>query len=314
MRRIVLLFCVLVFLSSCSSLDFFDSQETVEEDDSSLTECPYICSSGSSGIETTINHPKDGSDTVLVGDQFAARVKVDNVGEASADGIVCMTGLNSQDFSGITGCECESFFIDLHDEDDLNYEDLIFDAASVQSEASGSHAVTFYTRYSYTTYGIFELCLSGDPDNEDECSTSTTSDRVTVSSSGPVSVTSVTQELNPVGGNALELRLRVTAEYDSSATQSLISLDDSVSDSCVLDVDYDSYSVPVDIRLVLFEEEQSGACSEMSFAYGEEEATSTCRVDIDTNDLVGKKEWRGFVELDYGYQEIESVQFEVRAD
>ena len=38
------------------------------------------------------------------------------------------------------------------------------------------------------------------------------------------------------------------------------------------------------------------------------------RLTQKATDLVGKKEWRGFVELDYGYQEVESVQFEVRAD
>jgi len=298
------LLVLLLFIVACAQ-----TQELGEEP--SPTACPYICLPGNAGVETTVNHPKDDG-TVFVNDRMAPRIKVEDVGEASIEGgFVCLTGLNEEAFQGVSRCDCEAFSIDLDDPDALPYDDVTFSTALVTDEAVGDQDLTVYTRYSYSTFGIFELCISGDPDNEKECDTSSTENRLVVSSAAPVEITSVTQTLTPQGGDAVALRVNIEAEMHTDANQELIPIDDATNDACVLEI---TYTVPVDVTFVLFEDEHAGACSTLQFRDGEDAAHVTCKFEVDTATLVGKKEWRGYVRLDYGFQEIQSVRFTVTAE
>lgn len=303
MKLRFLLSLFFIFIAACAQTQTTDEAR-------GATACPYSCSSGDVGVETTVNAPKE-SGTVHVAERLAPRVKVLDVGEASIDsGLVCITGLNEDEFRGVTRCDCEAFTINLDDPNALGYEDVIFSPAEVTEDAVGDHALTVYTRYSYSTFGIIDVCLSGDPDNEKECDTSETKNRVTVSSAGPVEITDVTQRLTPLGSSSVTLRLDIKTKIHADANQQLLSLDDVTNDACVLE---SSDAIPVDVSLVLFEEEQTG-CKQLTFEQGEDTASVSCTVDIDTANLVGKKAWEGYVRLDYGFQEIQSVPFTVTND
>ncbi len=303
MKKVVILILLCVLLSACETTDYADEGEV------GPTECPYDCSSGDDGVSTTITNPSDEG-TVYINDRMEIRVKVQDKGESSASGVVCLTGLDPEEFNGVSECDCESFYIDLDEEDALDYESITFDSALVTEDAAGDHDLTAITRYDYTTYGIFEVCLTGDPDNEEDCDTSTTKNRLSVSSSGPLNVDSITQSLNTVGDD-ITLRLSVEVEIDTSVTESLIDADDAMNEECELSMS--DYTIPVDVDLVLFEELYENACGQMQFEEGEDTATVSCKVDVRGDQLSSfgsKKEWEGYISFDYGIQSIESIGFE----
>ncbi len=310
MKRVLFLL-LLVVLSGCVA-----TTDTDDTGDSAQTDCPQSsCASGDEGIVTTINYPSEkGTTTVYTTYRLAVRVKLSDEGESSADGIACITGLDENLFEGAGDCDCESFFIDLEEDDALGYEDVEFPSYFVDGEASGDHQFTTYTRYSYVTHGLFDVCLSGDPDNEEECDTSTTVDRLDTSSSGPVNVESITQEITLQGSNTITLRLKVTADASGASNANLVREEDATTDACLLDRDEDNTAIPVDVSLYMFGDEQTGACEDLSFEEGEAEASTTCKLQIHTDTLVGKKEWNGYVSLYYGWEERNSVSFSVVAE
>jgi len=279
-----------------------------EEGELIPTTCPPDCAGGSAGVISTIDSPSDGGN-VYGGEQFAVSIGLHDRGESSVeDGIVCVTGLDADLFSGLYGCTCQSYYIELDDPDDPNFERTRIDFPStfVSREATGDQRLTAYTRYRYTSYGIFEACLTGDPFEETACSVE--GNKLVVSSSGPVEVTSITEELTPVGSNAVTLRMNVQARVNAADNEKLIALDDTSSSACVLPVET---FTNVAVSLVLFGESHS--CGNMKFEQGEDEAEITCRIEnLDTQLFIGEqKEYQGWVQLEYGFQNIQSIQFTV---
>ncbi len=299
MKHFFALLGILLLLSACS-------QQTTEED--TPTSCPPDCAGGSTGVVTTINAPSDGG-SVYVGDRLVASATLDDLGESSVeDGVVCITGLDGETFSGLGGCNCENFYITLDDPHDSNFEQTMvnFDSALVPSDASGNQHLTFYTRYRYTAYGPMTLCLTGDPYQETECAVE--GDKLTSSSSGPVQIASVEEILSTEGSNAINVRLKITANAPTQATGQLVDLDYTSEPSCVLPTDI---TITGKVYVILFGEAQD--CGTITFEQGEDTATTTCKLDSLTTDrfIGGQKEYDGWVRIDYGYQEIQSVAFTI---
>ncbi|MDP3727899.1 MAG: hypothetical protein Q8R18_00450 [bacterium] len=300
MRKFILLFFAVLFLVACT-------QQTPEGEELAGT-CPPDCSGGSSSIVTTVNSPQDEGN-VYVGDRLAVSANLEDRGESNAEGLVCITGLDGSIFSGLGGCNCESFYISIDDTDDANFEKtrVDFSPSFVSEDASGSHHMTMYTRYLYTAYGPFTLCLTGDPYNEKECSVE--GNKVTGSSSGPLKIISISEELTNIGGNAVNLRLRIEAEANLDDTAQLVELDET-SDSICLLTNTDQ-KTSADVSVILFGE--SNDCGKITFDQGEDTATITCKIEnVDTDRFIGgQKEYDGWIRIDYGYQEIQSVAFDV---
>src|SRR3989344_4115214 len=160
MKARLIFFLFFFVLSACTA-------DVAEEE--IATSCPPDCSGGSTGVVTKINSPQDEG-TVYIGDRLAVSASLTDLGEANVeDGLVCITGLDGSIFSGLGGCTCENFYITLDEPDDSNFEktSVSFSPPFISEEAAGKHHITFYTRYSYSSYGPFSLCLSGDPYNEE---------------------------------------------------------------------------------------------------------------------------------------------------
>src|SRR3989338_4351834 len=287
MKKILLLLGIVFLLSACTQV----AEEEI------ATSCPPSCSGGSSGVETTINAPSDGG-SVYVGDRLVISATLYDLGESSVeDGVVCITGLNGDIFSGLGGCNCDNFYITLEDTDDSNFEQttVSFDSTLVPSDASGTQHLTFYTRYRYTAYGPMTLCLTGDPYQETECSVE--GDKLTSSSSGPVQIDSVEEILSTEGSNAINVRLKITANAPTVTTGQMVDLDYTSEPSCILPT---QQSTTAEVYVILFGEAQD--CGTISFEQGEDTATTTCKLDTLTTDrfIGGEKEYDGWIRIDYG--------------
>lgn len=299
MKKIFFLLGILLLLSACT-------QQTATEKIS--TSCPPICSGGSTGIVTTINAPADSS-TVYVGDRLSPSATLDDLGESSVqDGVVCITGLDGAIFSGLGGCNCQSFYTTIDDPHDPNFEQatVTFPSSLLTNEGVGEQHMTFYTRYQYTAYGPVTLCLTGDPYHETACSLE--GNKLSSSSSGPLQISSVTESLTTQGSNAIDVRIKIDVDAPSSSTGQLINLDQTSDTSCVLPT---AETTSADVSLVLFGE--SYDCGTLTFAQGDTSASATCKLEtIDTQRFIGgQKEYDGWVRIDYGYQELQSTAFTV---
>ena len=300
MRNVLLLVLVLVVAGCVTQEDAVEQLPTT---------CPPVCGGGTGGVETVINYPSEGSN-VYAAERFAPSFYLADVGESNAEGLVCVTGLDGDIFSGLGGCNCQDFYIVLDEPDDPNFEEtyITYQSASVDSGRTLDQSMTVYTRYLYSTFGVFELCLTGDPFAEEECST--TGEKLQGSSGGPVQVTSVTEELTKVGSNAVTVRVVVEAQVAADANEKLIELEDTTNIDCVLPTDEDARTkVNMDIVLLGARHE----CSPLFFREGEDTATSTCKIEnLDTQLFIGgEKEYQGYVEIQYGFQNIQSVGFTV---
>ena len=299
MKTFLFLFVLLFLLSACT-------QETTT--DTLATSCPPDCSGGDTGIVTTINTPQDEG-TVYVGDRLAPSVTLDDTGESSVEGgLVCITGLDGAIFSGLGGCNCQSFYTTIDDPHDANFQQATvnFQGSLLTDEGVGDQHMTFYTRYSYSTYGPFTLCLTGDPYHETDCSVE--GDKLTSSSSGPVQITSVTESITTQGSNSVNVRLKIDVDKPTSDTGQLVSIEQTSEPSCVLPT---SDTVSADVSVILFGEAHD--CGTITFNSDEESASVTCKLDsIDTQNFIGgQKDYDGWVRIDYGYQELQSVAFTV---
>ena len=295
-----LLFLSLIFLlSACTQKATTDTL---------ATSCPPDCSGGDTGVVTTIHAPQDEG-TVYVGDRLAPSVTLDDLGESSVEGgLVCITGLDGAIFSGLGGCNCQSFYTTIDDPHDANFEQATvnFQGSLLTAEGVGNQHLTFYTRYSYSAYGPFTLCLTGDPYHETDCLVE--GNKLTSSSSGPLHIRSLTESISTQGSNSVNLRLKIDVDTPSSDTGRLLSVEQTSDSRCVLPP---SDTVSADVSVILFGE--SYDCGKITFSSAEESASVSCKLDaIDTQNFIGgQKDYEGWVRIDYGYQELQSVAFTV---
>jgi len=301
MKRILLILIICILLiSSC------DFQPT--EDERLPTECPPICASGYKGVEIDILSPLSGS--TIRSRSFTPEVFLYDVGQSDADGMVCMTGLNENVFSDFSSCDCQDFDITLQDPRQYNFQEtrVDFSRVTIDTDKDSQGAVTFITRYKYITYGSFELCLTPDPAGEKDCRVD--GNKAGISSGAPVSVDFIYEEISSPSRNAEVFDVILTIEASISDTSGyLIPYDDVKNPSCFI-INEDN-EVLVETDIILFKERHD--CGYMVFKDGENKATTTCTITILSEDLIGRgnKQQTGYVQLDYGFEEIQSSNFDI---
>ena len=297
MKKILLILLLLVFLVGC--------QPQAEDIEKTPGTCPFDCKGGNAGVTATIHYPTEGGN-IYTSDRFAPVIEVVDEGEANAEGMLLLTGLDAETFGSYTGCYPINFYTVLDDPDDQYYEKIIFDdlpQTSISSEKGSDQMMTMYTRYAYTTYGVYEVCLTGDPVNEANCKV--TGNKLDSSSSGPLTITSITEEISKIGGNAITLRLHVDAQVNAGRNEKLIDIEDTTNPECILPRDEGIDFSDVEVDVVLLGERHD--CGLMRFENGEGEATVTCRIVF----IGGQNLYPGYVELNYGFQNIQSVGFNI---
>lgn len=301
MRKIIILLLLSIFVVACTT-------QTTEK---VATACPPDCQGGNAGVLSTVNSPADGGN-VYGGDRLLVSVGLVDAGESSvSNGEVCETGLDASIFGALGGCNCKSYYITLDDPHDANFQStqVEFSSAFVPKTAAGEQHATVYNRYTYSTYGPFSACITTDPFTDTSCTSA--GNILTSSSSGPVQIDSVTEELSAVGSNSVTMRLRVKASLSARANERLISIDDTTSNTCVLDNDPSVTSVSLPLSVILFGKAQD--CGTLKFENGKDTAEGSCKIEnIGTNLLIGnQKQYDGWIRLDYGFEHIDSVGFKI---
>tara|TARA_Y100000310_G_scaffold336394_1_gene420814 strand:+ start:1283 stop:2203 length:921 start_codon:yes stop_codon:yes gene_type:complete len=306
MKKFILL-TLLLFLAACTS----GVDENIED---TPTACPPDCSSGSSGVIVDIIEPEDGEE---IRGRLAPSIDLYSGGEASADGIVCITGLDEEMFSEFGDCSCDDFYITLDDDNDRNFEyaKVDFESSYADVEEDSEESMTVITRYAYTTYAVYDACITGDPGRDDDCNSYEDKDVLSVSSEGPLTVTSIVQDIEKIGssGQSVDLYLEIEAKINPDASEQLVNLEDTSDPSCNI-LTEDEIAVEVDAIWLL----ESYDCGFMYFEKGEDTASATCVIEnVDTNLFAGSKSNKikedQWIRLDYAWEQRDSVSFTVLA-
>lgn len=292
MKKVLILLSLVILLSAC---------QTNQVDPNVGTYCPPDCSSGSSSLDIKINSP---GETVYTGSRMLVSVNLDDVGESSIEeGSVCIAGLDPEIFGALAGCDCQSFQLTLDNPDSQYFmeDTLEFGPEFIPEDASGSGGVTVITKYAYSTYGIFDICITTD---YEDTTCSVEGNKLTTSSSAPVEISSVTETITPIG-ESVDLRLNVEANVNADNNQRIISIEDISSYTCSLTQTED---IQGEVSAILFGE--SYDCGKMTFDEKGKGKVSCLLENIPTERLIGEqKEYQGWIRIDYGYQEINTQPF-----
>ena len=313
MKRIILLLCLLLLVSSCGFSPSGDSEQEI-------TGCPYSCRSGSSGVELEILNPDtsigDSEKRIIpAGYEFIPSLIVHDEGMSDADGEVCVTGLDSSTFSGVGGCDCADYYIVVEEEEDYFLNDQvvdIFPGYGVASGTEGDYLMNFINRYKYKTYAVVDACLKQDPADKEGCSSS--GSILDVSSSAPLTVKSVDQTITRPGQgtNAINLILTYEVSAKGNAGSGLINDEVLFSGLCYDPNDEDPW---IDVKFVILNQEYS--CESIQLIAGE--GTGSCIADsIITEGSSGEylfedqSTHQGYLEFSYLWEDIETVEFRVQ--
>jgi hypothetical protein len=318
MKRIVAIFVFVIIVSGCATFN----QKDYEEGENVATTCPPDCDSGSKGIVTNILAPAEKA-TVFENERLYPSVYLEDAGQADADGIVCLTGLDDEVFDLYSSCTCTgNFDISINDEDAINFEGqkIEFESVLAKPEESIEQTLSVVTRYIYTTYGIIDICLTGDPGEDSDCKGYLTEGDhaatiLKTSSSGPLTISKVSETLSKVGADAVTMRLEVTAKIDSDPAMQLITSEDVYSDGC--STLPESKGITAETSLIM--DNRRYDCTNLVFEIGENEATTTCKVEnIPTSDLIGGKVSKikedSWIEVNYAWEERQTVKFNVKVE
>lgn len=299
MKRAIFFFFLLV-LAACTTQPVEDAP----------TPCPPVCSSGTDALSLQIIQPPS---TVYNGERYTPSVDIINTGQGYAEGTLCITGANTEIFTGLSNCACEDFYVTLDDKDDPAFQQTAIDFGStlITAEQDSEEYLSFVTRYKYTTYATFEACITGDPGRDTSCAIE--GNKLKQSSSGPLGVTSIEEDIRTIGTDTIRLDLRIAASFVNDPQIQLFPLDSISSYSCT---EGSGSSIPVEVDIVLLGKKH--ACSPeptMRFEAGEREAEIVCSIEgIDTELLIGNNVLHeGWLELRYGVEQRESLPISVRA-
>ena len=310
MVKKVFLILVLVLLAGCDVAT--NSGEIIEE---TATGCPYSCHSGSDSLDVEILNPDpnlpENYREVYEFSEFAPELYISNDGEADVTiGSACISGLNQEVF-GFSGCECQDFSVVVNEPDSSDYRETRVYFASYSPSLIDDNVLdqtlNFYTKYEYTTYGLFEACIKGDV-KEEGCDAY--GNVLDVSSEGPVTVTEIYQVLRPTG-SAVDLELNVAVKVDEGRSEWLIAQEDASSYDCSIVAEHD----PI-IKVNAYMEELYGSVSCPDILVEDGEGQTTCIIsgvplsDSDGNQISNRYS-QGYLELEYGYARMDSVEFRV---
>ena len=305
MKKILILMLIGILLVGC------ETSTTVDEE-TLIGTCPPDYNTGSQALDISITYPGEDSN-VYSRYPFIPQINIYDVGEIGSDGIVLLSGLDEEVFSGLGGCHSLDFYITQEDSHSDYFKEtkVEFPQSSVNAEENYEETLTVTTRYDYSNYGIFELCLTDDPAAETECNADSKKNKLSKSSAGPLQVNSITQEIIPVGGDTISVVLNIKADVSLSNNQQLMPIEDLTSTDCLY-INED-LTIKIDADVILFGERYY--CDYLEFEYGENDAELQCSIEnIDLRSLVGgHKEQSGWVEIKYGIEEKQSVKFNVNA-
>ncbi|MCG2718571.1 MAG: hypothetical protein L6408_07045, partial [Nanoarchaeota archaeon] len=260
---------------------------------------------GNEGITPEIMTPiEDGK--VYSTQPFQIAVKVTNEGESQSDGSVCISGLNPKYFSGMANCECDSFSLEgkrrIEDEQLEGEEEILtFEGGEVMSGDLKNFAVSATTRYDYKTYGILQTCIKKEAYSKEGCQITPTKNIVKSASSGPVTISKVTQEIIPSDSETVTLILSI--DIKNAAKGDVFDLEDN-KEECK--ASQEGTQPSINVRLI--NAPGRGICDPVKLRDGE--ATARCMVDsVEASDESYESEIT--VELEYAYEIIDSNRFEV---
>lgn len=261
---------------------------------------------GKGTITASILNPKDSS-SVYSSYPLKPLVRIANMGGSESEGQVCISGLDSETFSGFSGCDCQTFQQNKI-ENAFEPIDLEFGPYSIRGETgSREYSITSITRYRYSTQIRTSICIVKDIYETENCNAN-----VIEATSGPLRISSVEEEIIPVQDNVVNIIFRIKASKDSEGS---IWNYDKVYEQCVPSSPEREQDRKIKAQVKQFPVQGMIACSDAALNEDDEidivcEAKDVRLFDSSGNYLFGE-DYRpeAIFELEYGFEARQSAKF-----
>lgn len=261
-----------------------------------------------------IKGPK-ADETIQERYDLAPAVEVTDSGDADAEGVVCISGLDERDFKGFLGCECQDFSIYASDEDGEVTQLIEFGPYPIDADSEKESLMTATTRYKYETTGTAKACIKKDLYSRTGCQTSIGGremNLLTRSTSGAVKITGITEKIIAEEEDSVTLVFDIDMEKASKG--SLYDPDRAGYPSCRTE-EQETGKISAKINGL---PQANADCSETELDE-DGEGTITCEArGIRLFDRAGRFLFSGDsyepeieVKLKYGYEQISSVKFSI---
>lgn len=310
MKRLFILLLLTIIISGCAPLDDlgrkasnflpgldFNSGNNILGESGFITmEILYPSFDEKINIDPTFN-------------EFAPIIRLKNTGSVDARGQLCITGLDTHAFSGITSCECLSYSFYKFPDEPYEPQILTFGPYTISSEASGDFGFTAINRYAYRTQALFNPCIRKDPYDKNECRA-----QAIETSNGPITITHITEQISPTSAGGVKLTLNIGLK--TVAKGKLIS-ESKVLQQCAVDLgSLESAKIQPTISGEIKDLPYASyiRCKDTTLEKGE--GLMTCTIgDIKLFDEGGNYLFRTDIqtpsklELNYAFEEIQSTKF-----
>lgn len=300
MKKIILLFVVLLLLCSCVNTVTLEEEEDPTE---LLTECPPDCSNQDYGVVSELIYP---SETIRSGLRITPSVDLTDVGDSDASGKVCLTNLDNEVFDD--QCLCQDFDVTRREvfDDEIGVYTADFDPVTFTNMGPGDLSVL--TKYEYTTFAPIDVCLTDDPGRDQTCDAN---DNMVKASSGPLEVMKVYEDILPSGGPVIDLVF--TIEVEKPRDDEIVSLDYVYEYSC-----YEIAETYVTAEVQILFNGNYYTCDSLEILRDSMDATTTCvisNVNLDDASFLGEdnrfRSGKDWIEITYGVEEWQTIEYEV---
>lgn len=247
---------------------------------------------------------------------FTPAIEVMDVGNADAEGAVCISGLDEMTFKGFMGCECQDFTLYASEEDGDLVQQLEFGPYSIETDAEKDALMTVTTRYKYETTGTAKACIKKDVYSTAGCQTTNLAKQkvnlLTSSTSGAVKITKVTESILPVDDELVTLVFEI--EVEKASKGELYDPDKAGYPTCRTEEDQGK-KITGEISGL---PEGNAVCDEAELDE-DGEGLMTCEAqnirlfDSSGRFLFSEDSYEPEIEikLKYGYEQIQSIKFQV---
>ncbi len=289
------LVAIMLILSGCSYMDLEEYRSKFPGADRPI-ELPDLF--GKSIVTTSILSP--GSRVPSSG-SLNPVISVTNKGEGTADGEVCLTGLDSNVFS-TGGCDCQPFMLVKEEDEKLAEDELPFGPYSIRTEGTKARefGLTALTRYTYTGNAKVSVCVGLDSFG---CRAS-----VKDTAWGPVAIKSVEKVASQTSKSTIDITLIFEV---ANLGNGKVLRESDVWRGC--DIKEDSDNPEIRAMLVDFPNVGSVRCDVTQML--KDEATITCEAfGVELYDSSGRYLFDDYtpetvLELEYGYETAKSNKF-----
>ncbi|MEA3378025.1 MAG: hypothetical protein U9Q69_00130 [Nanoarchaeota archaeon] len=314
MKKIILVLVFSMLISGCATVSDFG--KTIPNYLPGIESSSLDSFLGRSGIVSmNIIYPIENEKIIydLSYNEFSPIIKITNSGSIESRGQVCLVGLDENVFSGAHSNDCLTYsFIPVPDETFFPATLTFGPYQIIPGDINApDFTLTAINRYTYKSGALFKPCIKKDPYDRQDCSA-----KLIETLNGPITITSITEKITPVGESRVKLAFVVNLK--KTANGNLIKTENVFQEGAISSLNSLEKDKPK-INGIIEDIPYAGdiECKETTLTDGK--GALTCIVgEIDMYDETGNYLFSGNIQtpakltIAYSFEEVQSNKFNIQ--